>query len=180
MTESSSDFYSRFRWHVRYRTPWRLAMWLRRLGVPVLPSLLGRVIRLIYGLEVPPWDREPEGLVLMHNGMGTVIHPGTRIEDGPAIIFHGVTIGNTWNPSAPGEPTLLPPFIVGAGAVIVGPITVGPDVIIGANAVVTSDVPTGTVVKAGIDKTTRRNLDVRHVILHDSRAAGSNDVVGPS
>jgi serine O-acetyltransferase len=179
MSETPSDFYSRFGWHVRYRTPWRLAMWLRKRGVPFLPSLLGRTIRIVYGLEVPPWDREPVGLVLMHNGMGTVIHPGTRIEDGPAVIFHGVTIGNSWNPSAPGEPTLLPPLIVGAGAVVVGPITVGPDVIIGANAVVTSDVPRGTVVRAGVNTISRRNLDVRHVILHDSRAA-STDSVGPS
>jgi serine O-acetyltransferase len=179
MSESSSEFYSRFGWHVRYRTPWRLAMWLRKRGVPILPSLLGRLIRIVYGLEVPPWDREPEGLVLMHNGMGTVIHPGTRIADGPAVIFHGVTIGNSWNPSAPGEPTLVPPFIVGAGAVIVGPITVGPDVIIGANAVVTTDVPRGTVVRTGVDQVSRRDLDVRHIILHDSRTSGS-DAVGPS
>lgn len=95
------------------------------------------------GADIPLNARIGGGLLMPHPN-GIVIHPDAAI--GPnCLIFQQVTIGATRS----GVPAIGGHVDIGAGAKIIGPITVGANVVVGANAVVTADVPSGSVV-AGI------------------------------
>jgi serine O-acetyltransferase len=92
---------------------------------------------LVTGADIPLNCKLEGGLLLPHPN-GIVIHPDARI--GPnCLIFHQVTIGDANG----GVPTLEGHVDVGAGAKILGSLTVGRHAKIGANAVVLTDVPAG-------------------------------------
>lgn len=132
--------------HLRASRCWDFALFLRRLNLPVIPQLMIRYIRSRYGADLPLWHRRPRELYLMHNALGTVIHPDTKFT-GPAIVFHQVTLGNLWTIGPrEGAPTIGAHVFIGAGAKVMGRTTVGDCVIIGANCVVTHDVPSCSVV----------------------------------
>jgi serine O-acetyltransferase len=112
-----------------------------RFVVRHLHRWLYRRVRNRYGIELP-WTvelgRRP---VIEHQG-AIVVHGYAAIGD-DCIIRHGVTIGNR-RLDAPFEaPRLGARVNVGAGAQILGPVSIGDDVRIGANAVVLDDVPAG-------------------------------------
>jgi serine O-acetyltransferase len=74
--------------------------------------------------------------------MGVVIGETAEIGD-DCTLYHGVTLGGTsWN-KGKRHPTLKPGVVIGAGAKILGPITLGANARIGSNAVVVKDVPDG-------------------------------------
>lgn len=75
----------------------------------------------------------------MHGGLGAVVNANAVVE-GPAIIFHRVTLGNAWD-GTKGAPRVAPFVFVGTGATIIGPVTVGPFAAVAAGAVVARDVP---------------------------------------
>lgn len=127
--------------HLHMQRLWRVGRWLRRRHVPLLPTLVRVACRILYAADVPLRLDLPRGVVLMHNGLGTVIHGDVRIA-GPALVFHHVTMGDSKG-GRPGVPSLGSRVVVGAGAVLLGGITVGDDCVVGANAVVTRDVPSG-------------------------------------
>ena len=83
-------------------------------------------------------------LSIEHHGC-IVIHGASVIGD-DCLIRHGVTLGNTGYDDPFGAPTIGDRVQIGAGAKIIGRITVGNDAIIGANAVVIRDVPANVVV----------------------------------
>lgn len=108
------------------------ARWLRRLAV-----LRHRWWSAVTGADIPLNCKLGGGLLLPHPN-GVVIHPNAEI--GPnCLVFHQVTIGE----EAGGVPTLEGHVDVGAGAKIIGRVTVGKHAKIGANAVVLDDVPAG-------------------------------------
>ena len=80
--------------------------------------------------------------IFYHRGIGCVVHPKAVIGE-DCKIFQGVTIGSKWSKaSCLGEaPRIGNNVMIGAGAVILGNITIGDDSIIGANAVVTHSIP---------------------------------------
>jgi serine O-acetyltransferase len=98
-------------------------------------------LRLLQGTELPPTIRCGPGLALPHAGRGVVIHPDASIGEN-SMIFHRVTLAATHD----GAPQLADNVLVGAGAVILGPVTVGGGATIGANAVVVKDVAPGETV----------------------------------
>jgi len=102
-------------------------------------------LRGIVGVELPPTFRCGPGLALPHAGRGVVIHPNASV-GANSMIFHRVTLGTHGSQDAP---QLGNDVLVGAGACVIGAITVGEHVQIGANAVVTRDVPSYTSV-AGV------------------------------
>lgn len=105
-------------------------------GVAVLRH---RFWGVITGADIPINTQIGGGLMLPHPN-GIVIHPAVVL--GPnCLIFQQVTLG--W--SRDGVPRLAGHVDVGAGAKLIGPISVGPHVEIGANAVVTKDVPAHSV-----------------------------------
>ncbi len=111
----------------------------RRLAV-----LRHRFWSAIAGTDIPLNARLGGGLLIPHPN-GIVIHPGSEV--GPnCLIFQQVTLGTAMRP---GLPRLGGHVDVGAGARILGPVTVGDHARIGANAVVLDDVPAGVTV-AGV------------------------------
>lgn len=125
------------------------ALWRRRW------YLLGRIIsqigRVLTGIEIHPGAVIGRRLFIDH-GMGVVIGETSEIGD-DVTLYHGVTLGGV----APSEdshsqrnvkrhPTLHDGVIVGSGAQVLGPITVGECARVGANAVVAKNVPSGATV----------------------------------
>jgi serine O-acetyltransferase len=102
---------------------------------------LHRWIRNCYGIELPYSVRLGRRVVVEHQG-AIVIHGDAEIGD-DCVLRQGVTIGNR-HPARPLDaPRLGARVNVGAGAQILGAVTIGDDVLIGANAVVLSDLPSG-------------------------------------
>ena len=106
---------------------------------------LGRIVshlgRWFTGIEIHPGAAIGHRFFIDH-GMGVVIGETAEIGD-DCTLYHGVTLGGTtWN-KGKRHPTLRNNVVVGAGAKILGPITVGEGARIGSNAVVVKDVPAG-------------------------------------
>jgi serine O-acetyltransferase len=102
-----------------------------------LAVLRHRFWSVVTGADIPLNSKIGGGLLIPHPN-GIVIFPGSEI--GPnCLLFQQVTIGSTEE----GTPRLGGHVDVGAGAKIIGPVTIGDHAKIGANAVVTKDVPAG-------------------------------------
>jgi serine O-acetyltransferase len=99
-------------------------------------------ITVIAGAEIPDKCKIGNKIKLKHGAKGVIIHPDVIIGDNLRI-YQQVTIGaNTpRKPTGYGVPKIGNNVFIGAGAKIIGPITIGDNVIIGANAVVVCDVP---------------------------------------
>ena len=81
--------------------------------------------------------------------MGLVVGNGTRI-GADALLLHQVTLGAASDRRIGEMPTLGDRVFIGAGAKLIGGITVGDDVFIGVNAVVTRDVPSNSKVTCAV------------------------------
>lgn len=118
------------------------ALWVRGLLLPA--RVLSHMARALTGIEIHPGATIGPGLFIDH-GMGVVI--GETAEVGPDVtLYHGVTLGGTATAKGKRHPTLGRRVVVGAGAKVLGAITVGEDSRIGANAVVVKPVPPNSVV----------------------------------
>jgi serine O-acetyltransferase len=103
--------------------------------------MVSNYARFVTGIEIHPGAKLGRRLVIDH-GMGVVIGETAEVGD-DVLIFHSVTLGGKSFETGKRHPTIGNRVIIGAGAKLIGPITVGDDAKIGANAVVTKDVPTG-------------------------------------
>jgi serine O-acetyltransferase len=113
-----------------------------------LARLVSEISRLLSGIEIHPGAKIGRRLVIDH-GMGCVIGE-TAVVGNDCIIFHGVTLGGLKFNATKRHPTIGNNVLIGAGAKVLGPITVSDNARVGANAVVIKDVPEGaTVVGAG-------------------------------
>jgi serine O-acetyltransferase len=102
---------------------------------------LSHLGRWFTGIEIHPGARIGRRFFIDH-GMGVVIGETSEIGD-DCTLYHGVTLGGTtWN-KGKRHPTLGDNVIVGAGAKILGPLTIGKGAKVGSNAVVVKDVPPG-------------------------------------
>ena len=120
---------------------YRLAHWCWNLGAKWLARVISMVSRWLTGIEIHPGATIGQRFFIDH-GMGVVIGETTEIGDG-CTLYQGVTLGGTsWN-KGKRHPTLGDDVVVGAGAKVLGPITVNAGAKIGSNAVVTKDVPAG-------------------------------------
>ena len=118
---------------------YRLAHWLWKRRIPFVPRALSQVGRFFTGIEIHPGAAIGSGLFIDH-GMGVVIGETTEIGD-HVTLFQGVTLGGTGKQRGKRHPTLGSHVVVGAGAKVLGPITIGDYVKIGANSVVLQEVP---------------------------------------
>ncbi|MBV6752546.1 serine O-acetyltransferase [Pseudomonas chlororaphis] len=127
------------------------AIWLHRLGHALWGmgwKWLARVVsnfgRWLTGIEIHPGAKVGRRFFIDH-GMGIVIGETAEIGD-DVTIYQGVTLGGTsWN-KGKRHPTLEDGVVVGAGAKVLGPFTVGAGAKVGSNAVVTKAVPAGATV----------------------------------
>ncbi len=111
----------------------------RRWHIPMFGSMVRRFQTALFGIEIASDVRLGEGVVFLHT-VGVVIGGDARIGD-RVVFLGGNTVGTIdWK----GYPRIGNDVIIGAGARILGPITIGDGATIGANAVVVSDVPPGT------------------------------------
>lgn len=117
----------------------RLAHTLHNAGIPLLPRFISHVNRFLTGIEVHPGARIGEGLFIDH-GMGIVIGETAMIGDN-CHLLQGVTLGGTSTRREKRHPTLQNNVQVGAGATLMGNITVGEYARIGAGSVVLTNVP---------------------------------------
>ena len=117
-------------------------LWQRDLKWPA--RLLSYFGRILTGIEIHPGATIGRRFFIDH-GMGVVIGETAEIGD-DCTLYHGVTLGGTtWN-KGKRHPTLQNGVVIGAGAKVLGPITVGANARIGSNAVVVKDVPDGATV----------------------------------
>lgn len=124
----------------------RLAHWLWSVRLLVLARFVGNIGRFLTGVDIHPGAKIGNRLVIDH-AIGVVIGETAEIED-DVTLYHNVTLGGI-APAVESEaqkdvkrhPTLLSGSIIGSGAQVLGPVTVGRNARVGANAVVVKDVP---------------------------------------
>ena len=118
-------------------TLWRMKLrWLARF--------MSHIARFLTGIEIHPGATIGRRVFIDH-GMGVVIGETAEIGDG-CTLYHGVTLGGvSWN-KGKRHPTLGKGVVVGAGAKILGPFTVGEGAKVGSNSVVVKPVPPGATV----------------------------------
>ncbi|CAM0557962.1 Serine acetyltransferase [Vreelandella titanicae] len=122
----------------------RCGHWLWKKNLKWLARTLSTFSRWLTGIEIHPGATIGRRFFIDH-GMGVVIGETALVGDN-VTLYQGVTLGGTsWN-KGKRHPTLGDGVIVGAGAKILGPFTVGAGAKIGSNAVVTKEVPPGATV----------------------------------
>lgn len=114
--------------------------------------------RWLTGIEIHPGARIGRRFFIDH-GMGIVIGETAEIGD-DVMLYHGVTLGGRTRDSGKRHPTLEDGVAVGAGAKILGPVTIGARSVVGANAVVTKDAPPDSVL-VGIPAKPRKNISAQ-------------------
>jgi len=122
----------------------RIAQPLWKLKIPLLPRVISQLSRFITGIEIHPGAIIGKGLFIDH-GMGVVVGE-TAIIGNNVTLFQGVTLGGTGKETGKRHPTIGNHVVIGAGAKVLGNITIGDNSYIGANAVVLRDVPANSTV----------------------------------
>ena len=117
----------------------RLAHWMYRHRWFFLARCVSQWNRFWTGLEIHPGAPIGHRLVIDH-GMGIVIGETAEIGD-DCLLYQGVTLGGTGKDKGKRHPTLGNNVLVGSGAKVLGPFTVGDNARIAAGAVVLSEVP---------------------------------------
>lgn len=145
----------------------RIAHFLYNLRFFLLARAISQLGRFITGIEIHPGAVIGRGFFIDH-GMGVVIGETAVIGD-DVTLFHGVTLGGTGKDKGKRHPTLEDGVVVGAGAKVMGPITLKRGAKVGANAVVLSDVPAFA---------TAVGIPARILYPKESKIAEIKDVVG--
>ncbi|QKD83022.1 serine acetyltransferase [Thermoleptolyngbya sichuanensis A183] len=122
---------------------WRMSIKPKLLRAPfsILYRAMFRHVRNVYGIELPYTVQLGRRVIIEHQS-AIVIHGQTVIGD-DSVIRQGVTMGNRYLDRPTEAPRLGKRVNVGAGAKILGAVTLGDDANVGANAVVLKDVPAG-------------------------------------
>jgi len=120
---------------------YRLAHFLFALRLPFVPRLLSQAARLLTGIEIHPGARIGPGAFIDH-GMGVVIGE-TAIVGSNVLIYHGVTLGGVDSRPCRRHPLVGDNVMIGAGAKVLGPVSIGDGARIGAGSVVLANVPPG-------------------------------------
>lgn len=161
----------------------RISHWLWRRGFKLLARWLSQLARGLTGIEIHPGATIGKGLFIDH-GMGVVIGETAEVGD-DVTLYHGVTLGGTSLSKGKRHPTLGNRVTVGAGAKVLGNITIGDDSRIGANAVVVKSVPENSVVVGVPGQIVRRAQphkpsdapDLNHTALPDVFAVAIKDLL---
>ena len=118
---------------------WRIYHWLWMHGMRFPARFLSQVARWITGIEIHPGAQIGRRFFIDH-GMGVVIGETTEIGD-DVTLYQGVTLGGTGKETGKRHPTVCDNVVIGAGARILGSITIGANCRIGAGSVVLRNVP---------------------------------------
>lgn len=117
----------------------RFAHFFYKIKLKFIARLLSQLARFFTGIEIHPGAQIGKGLLIDH-GMGVVIGETAVVGDN-CTIYQGVTLGGTGKEKGKRHPTLGNNVVVGSGAKVLGPFTVGDNSKIAAGAVVLTEVP---------------------------------------
>ncbi len=150
-TVFAKDPAARSVWEVIFCYPGLHALWLHRIAhflwrhrLFFLARLLSHINRALTGIEIHPGARIGRRFFIDH-GMGVVIGETAEIGD-DVLIYQGVVLGGTSLEKKKRHPTVEDNVVIGAGAILLGPITIGRGALIGAGSVVIKSVPAGATV----------------------------------
>lgn len=118
---------------------YRIAHVFYKLNLKFIARFLSQIGRFFTGIEIHPGAVIGKGFFIDH-GMGVVIGETAEIGDN-VTMYHGSTLGGTGKDTGKRHPTVKDEVIIGAGAKILGPITIGKGSKVGANSVVLKPVP---------------------------------------
>ncbi len=152
----------------------RISNWFWLNGFYFIARFTSHIARFLTGIEIHPGAKIGKGFFIDH-GMGVVIGETAEIGDN-VTLYHGVTLGGVSWEKVKRHPTLEDNVVIGSGAKVLGPFTVGKDSKIGSNSVVVKEVPPNSTV-VGIpgrvvmatEKPTER-MDLEHGKLPDPEA----------
>ena len=113
---------------------YRIAHFFWRRGLKLLARIYANWVRTATGIEIHPGAKIGRRFFIDH-GMGVVIGETSIIGD-DCMLYHGVTLGGTTWDKVKRHPTLKNGVVIGAGAKILGPVTLGNNVRVGSNSVV--------------------------------------------
>lgn len=117
----------------------RIAHSLYKKKMFFLSRLVSQASRLLTGIEIHPGAQIGKRFFIDH-GMGVVIGETAEIGDN-VMLYHGVTLGGTGKEKNKRHPTVGDNVMIGAGTIVLGPVTIGSNTKIGAGSVVTQDIP---------------------------------------
>ena len=147
---------------IAYRFAHRLHKW----HIPLIPRIISYITRIITGIEIHPGARIGRRFFIDH-GEGVVIGETTTIGD-DVLIYQQVTLGGTGKEHGKRHPSLGNNVIVGAGAKILGNISIGDYVRVGAGSVVVEDVPEYSTVVGVPGRIVHRKIrDKNGVLMHN-------------
>lgn len=156
----------------------RVAHWFWTHNLRLLGRVISQLTRALTGIEIHPGATIGPNLFIDH-GMGVVI--GETAEVGRNVtLYHGVTLGGTSLNKGKRHPTLEDNVVVGAGAKILGAITVGASSRIGANAVVVKSTPPNSVVVGVPGQVVQRTQPRSSTALPDLEHGRLPDAIGES
>ena len=117
----------------------RSSSWLWHKGLKTLARFLSQASRFLTGVEIHPGAKIGKRFFIDH-GMGVVIGETAEIGD-DVLIYQGVVLGGVSQEKTKRHPTIKDKVVIGAGAILLGPIEVGQGARIGAGSVVIKNVP---------------------------------------
>ena len=145
---------------------YRLAHKLFKWHIPLIPRMISYLTRIITGIEIHPAAKIGRRFFIDH-GEGVVIGATSEIGD-DVLVYQQVTLGGTGKEHGKRHPTLGNNVIVGAGAKILGNITIGDFSRIGAGSVVIEDVPENSTVVGVPARIVQRQIkDEDGVLMHN-------------
>lgn len=141
-----NDPAARSAWEVLFCYPGVHALWIHRVAhflwnrrLRFLARLVSHIGRALTGVEIHPGARIGRRVFIDH-GMGVVIGETAEVGN-DVIMYQGVVLGGTSRQKTKRHPTVGNGVVIGAGAILLGPITVGDCARIGAGSVVVRSVP---------------------------------------
>lgn len=127
-----------------------IARYLHGKNIPFLPKFIWIFNRIIFTCDISYKSQIHKTVTFSHNGLGVIINPNTII-DRKSLVLQNVTLGGNLgkkreiNGRVTSAPVIGKNTIIGAGAIILGPVKNGDNARIGAGSVVTRDIPSNTV-----------------------------------
>ena len=150
----------------------RISHWLWNRKFRIEARLISQVVRFLTGVEIHPGAKIGRRFFIDH-GMGVVIGETTEIGD-DVLIYQGVVLGGVSRDKVKRHPTIGNKVVIGAGAILLGPINVENGARIGAGSVVIKDVPANATVvgvpgQAIVQRTPKKvsGVDLDHNKLPD-------------
>ena len=143
---------------------YRIAHWFWTREFYFLGRLTSHLGRFLTGIEIHPGAQIGKKFFIDH-GMGVVIGETTEIGDN-VTLYHGVTLGGvTWD-KVKRHPTVGDNVVIGSGAKVLGPFTVGSGAKIGSNSVVVKDILPNTVVAGVPARIIHENININEYLYH--------------